>query len=97
MDQDIDDMLVSVRADTGAFARDVAAMKAELEGTLAGAAERAGLRMETALVRAARTGKLGFDDLKRVALGVLEDIAAAAIRGGIGPGQYHRASCFIFA
>ena len=84
MDEEIERLVVSVRADTGAFARDVAAMRAELDGPLADGLERAGARLENALVRAVRTGKFGFEDLKATALAVMADIAAAAIRGGIG-------------
>ena len=40
--------------------------------------------MEGALIRAVRTGRLGFEDLKRVALSALAEIAAAAIHSGIG-------------
>jgi hypothetical protein len=83
MDEEIERLLVSVRADTGAFARDVAEMKGQLEGPLADGLERAGRVLETALLRAVRTGKIGFEDLKRVALAAMAEIAAAAIRGGI--------------
>ncbi|HYJ81873.1 MAG TPA: tail tape measure protein [Allosphingosinicella sp.] len=83
MDEEIERLVVSVRADTGAFARDVAEMKGQLEGPLADGLERAGRVLETALIRAVRTGKLGFEDLKRVALAAMAEIAAAAIRGGI--------------
>ena len=84
MDEEIDKLIVSVRADTGAFARDVAAMKSVLDGPFADGAERAGLRLENALVRAVRTGKFGFEELKATALQVMADIAASAIRAGIG-------------
>jgi hypothetical protein len=84
MDEEIERLIVSVRADTGAFARDVAAMRAELDGPFADGLERAGLRLENALIRAVRTGKFGFEDLKSTALAVMADIAASAIRGGIG-------------
>lgn len=84
MDEEIERLVVSVRADTAAFASDVAAMRAELEGPLAAGAERAGRAIENALVRAIRTGKLGFEDLKRVALSAMAEIAAASIRGGLG-------------
>ncbi|WP_260582099.1 tail tape measure protein [Sphingopyxis sp. PET50] len=84
MADEIDEMLVSVRADTGAFRRDVAALRAELEGPLAVGAEAAGRRIEHALTRAILTGKLGFEDLKRLALAVMADIARAAIENGIG-------------
>ena len=84
MDEEIERLVVSVRADTAAFARDVAAMRSELEGPLGAGVERAGRAVEGALIRAIRTGKLGFEDLKRVALSVMAEIAAAAIRSGIG-------------
>lgn len=84
MADEIDEMLVSVRADTGAFRRDVAVLRAELEGPLAAGADAAGRRIEHALTRAIVTGKLGFEDLKRLALAVLADIARSAIQNGIG-------------
>ncbi|HEX8307906.1 MAG TPA: tail tape measure protein [Allosphingosinicella sp.] len=83
MDEEIERLVVSVRADTGAFAKDVAEMKGQLEGPLADGLERAGRVLETALLRAVRTGKFGFEDLKRTALAAMAEIAAAAIRGGI--------------
>ncbi|HEX8573360.1 MAG TPA: tail tape measure protein [Allosphingosinicella sp.] len=83
MDEEIERLLVSVRADTGAFARDVAEMKGQIEGPLADGLEKAGRVLESALLRAVRTGKLGFEDLKKVALAAMAEIAAAAIRGGI--------------
>jgi phage-related minor tail protein len=84
MDEEIEKLVVSVRADTAGFAKDVAEMRGQLEGPLAAGAERAGRLIESALVRAIRTGKLGFEDLKRIALSAMEEIAAAAIRSGIG-------------
>ena len=84
MDEEIEQLLVSVRADTAAFARDVADMRGQLEGPLAAGVDRAGRALETALARAIRTGKFGFEDLKRVALSAMAEIAAAAIRNGIG-------------
>ena len=86
MDEEIERLLVSVRADTGAFARDVAAMRGELEGPLATGIDRAGRVLENALVRAVRTGKFGFEDLKRVALSAMAEIAAAVIRSGSAGG-----------
>jgi phage-related minor tail protein len=84
MDEEIETLVVSVRADTAAFAKDVGEMRGQLEGPLAAGAERAGRLIESALLRAIRTGKLGFEDLKRIALSAMEEIAAAAIRSGIG-------------
>ncbi|TMJ11457.1 MAG: tail tape measure protein [Alphaproteobacteria bacterium] len=83
MDEEIERLVVSVRADTGGFARDVAEMRGQLEGPLAAGADRAGRAIENALLRAVRTGKFGFEDLKRLALQVMADIAAASIRSGI--------------
>jgi hypothetical protein len=84
MDEEIERLIVSVRADTGAFARDVADMRGQLEGPLADGAARAGRLVEDALLKAVRTGKLGFEDLKRIALAAMTEIARAAVREGIG-------------
>ena len=86
MDQEIEELVVRVRGDTGAFARDVAAMRSELEGPLAAGVARAGRVIESALSRAITTGKFGFDDLKRVALTALGEIAAASLRSILAPG-----------
>ena len=83
MDEEIESLIVSVRADTSVFARNVAEMRSALDGPLAAGAEKAGRALENALIRAARTGKLSFEDLKRVALSAMAEIAAAAIRSGI--------------
>jgi phage-related minor tail protein len=83
MDNDFDEAVVAVRADRQAFARDVAAMRAELEGPFADGAWRAGRVLERALISAIRSGQMGFDDLKRTALAALAQIAASSIRLGI--------------
>ncbi len=85
MDEQIEQMVVSVRADTQGFARDVAAMRGELEGPLAAGVGRAGRLIETSLSRALLNGKLGFDDLKRVALSALAQIAQASLRALFNP------------
>ena len=85
MGDDIDEVIVRVRADTGAFARDVATMRGELEGPLASGVARAGRVIEGALARAISSGKFGFDDLKRVALRALGEIAAASLRSLLAP------------
>lgn len=84
MDEEIERLIVSVRADTASFARDVSEMRGAMQDGLGGAADRSGALIENALARAVRTGKLGFDDLKRVALTAMNEIAASAIRSGIG-------------
>ena len=81
MDEEIERLIVRVRADTAGFATDVAAMQASLDGPFAGGVERAGRAIETALGRAIRTGKLDLDSLRDTALKVLAEIAAAAVLG----------------
>jgi phage-related minor tail protein len=81
---EIDELVVAVRGDTGAFRREVAALRAELGGPLVAEAEQAGRAIERALSRAIVSGKLGFEDLKRLALSVMADIARAAVANGIG-------------
>ena len=82
MDTDpVDTLLVDVRAGTQGFAQDVAAMRATFDGTLVDGFERAGGVLERGLLGAIRRGNLGFDDLRRVALKVIDDIAAQAVNG----------------
>ena len=83
MDEEIERLVVSVRADTQGFARDVATMRSEMDGPFAAGMERAGQALQNSLVRAIQTGKFGFEDLRRVALSVLSEIAGAAIRSGL--------------
>lgn len=88
MDEDVETVVVRVRADTQGLSRDVEAMRATLEGPLADGADRAGRRIEQGLLRAARTGKFGFEDLRRIAIHVLDEIAASALKSAIhGTGQ----------
>ena len=84
MDEEIDRLVVSVRADTAGFARDVASMRTELEGPLASGAGRAGRMIDSALAKAITTGKVGFDDMKKVALSAMAEIAQASLRGLFG-------------
>lgn len=86
MDEEIDRLVIGVRADTAGFARDVAGMKDVLATSVGAGADKAARAIDTALARAVRTGKLGFDDLGAAALKVLEQIAVAAIRSGLGLG-----------
>lgn len=94
MDEEVERLVISVRADTAAFARDVATMRAELEGPLVQGVGRAGRLIDSALARAITSGKMGFEDLKKVALAAMSQIAAASLRalfnstgsGGLGAG-----------
>lgn len=83
MDEEIDSLLIAVRADTHGLDRDVAAMRRTLSDGLGGGADRAARGIETALARAVGKGKLGFDDLKAVGLKALDEIAGAALKGGL--------------
>lgn len=85
MTDDFDEVIVRVRADTAGFARDVAAMRGELEGPLASGIVRAGRVIDGALSKAIASGKFGFDDLKRVAIRALGEIAAASLRSLLTP------------
>ena len=84
MDEDYETVTLGVRTDVARFARDVAEMRAQLEGPLASGAEKASRAIEAGLLRAARTGKLGFEDLGKVAMSVMSQIAASAVRDGLG-------------
>ncbi len=84
MDEEIERLVVSVRANTQGFARDVAEMRSVLDGPFGAGVERAGQVLESTLSRAIRTGKFGFEDLKRVALSVLAEIATSTISAGFG-------------
>ncbi|MDP1027785.1 tail tape measure protein [Sphingomonas sp. KR1UV-12] len=83
MDDEFDRRLVEVRADTAGFARDVALMRETLDGGLGQGAARAGRAIETSLLAAVRSGRLGFEELRGVALKALDQIAAAGLRAGI--------------
>jgi hypothetical protein len=90
MTDTVDSLVVDVRANTQGFAADMTAMRGSFEGTLLGGLERAGGVLERGLLGAIRKGSLGFEDLRRVAVGVLDQIAARAIEtlvGAIGGGS----------
>jgi hypothetical protein len=84
MDEEIERLVVSVRADTRGFASDVGAMRAELDGPFAAGLERAGRVLDKSLNSAIQRGKFSFEDLGRVALAVLSEIASAALQAELG-------------
>jgi len=84
MDDAIEELVIDVRATTDGFGRDIAAMRTDLDTSLVDGFERAGARLETSLLSALRKGSLGFDDLKRIAMQTLDDIAAQALQAGLG-------------
>jgi len=89
MTDPVDSLVVDVRANTQGFAADMATMRGSFEGTLLDGFGRAGDVLERGLLSAIRKGSLGFEDLRRIALGVLDQIAARAMDtlfGAIGLG-----------
>ena len=80
---EMDDLFGTLRGDAAGFRREIAALRAEIGGPLVSETERAGQAIERALTRAVTTGKLGFEDLKRLAMSVMADIARAVISNGI--------------
>lgn len=84
MDDEIETLLVDVRASTSGFRSDIEAMRGTIDTTLVDGFARAGTVLERGLLSAIRRGSLGFDDLKRVALQTLSEIAAQALQSGIG-------------
>lgn len=84
MDDDIETLMIDVRAGTAGFRTDIETMRSTLDSTLVEGFTEAGQVLERGLLSAIRRGTLGFDDLKRVALDALGRIAAQAVQGGIG-------------
>jgi hypothetical protein len=80
----IEELVVRVRADTGGFMAGVNDMQRTLDGPFAAGLDRAGGGLSRALNRALSDGKLGFDDLKRLALSALGDIAQGALKLDLG-------------
>ena len=83
MDDTLEELIIAVRADTGAFRRDIMGLRADAEGPLSDGFARASMTLERGLISAVRSGRTGFDDLKRVALAALAEIAASALRAGL--------------
>ncbi|PLK27415.1 tail tape measure protein [Novosphingobium sp. TH158] len=76
----VDTLLVDVRASTQGFAQDIAQMRGTFDGTLLSGFEQAGTVLERGLTTAIRKGTFGFEDLRRISLGIINDIAAQATR-----------------
>lgn len=87
MDEDFDELVVRIRADTSQFRREMGSVRDELNGPLVSGVEQAGTAIEHGLLRAVRRGKLGFDDLRKVALSAMADIAAASLRAVVPGGS----------
>lgn len=91
MPDSVESLLIDVRANTQGFASDVAAMRSTFDSTLVDGFDRAGMVLERGLLNALRKGSLGFEDLRRIAMNVLDQIAGQAMNGlfasmGMGSG-----------
>ena len=84
MADEIEQLMIEVRASTSGFAADVATMRASFDSVLVDGFGRAGEVLERGLLSALRRGSLGFEDLRRIALSVIGDIASRAVQAGIG-------------
>jgi hypothetical protein len=84
LDDELEGLQVEVRAGTAGFAADIAAMRNTVDTTLVAGFAQAGSVLERGLLAAIRKGSLGFEDLKRIALDALSQIAAQALQSGIG-------------
>jgi hypothetical protein len=84
MDDEIETLMVEVRASTSGFRSDVESMRSALDSSLLGGFAQAGEVLERSLLSAIRRGKLGFDELKAIALRTMGEIAAQALQSGIG-------------
>ncbi|MFM2271625.1 MAG: hypothetical protein RL702_690 [Pseudomonadota bacterium] len=80
MTDPVDTLMIDLRANTQGFAQDVAAMRGSFDGQLLDGFAKAGDVLERGLLSALRKGSLGFEDLKRIAFNVIDQIAAQAIR-----------------
>lgn len=90
---DVDELVVKLRADTGGFLAGVGEVQRTLDGPLAAGLDRAGAGLSRSLSRALADGKLGFDDLRRIGMSAFGDLASQALRldfraifGGSGAG-----------
>jgi len=75
----VDTLMVDVRANTQGFAQDVATMRGAFDGNLVDGFSRAGDVLERGLLGALKRCSLGFEDLRRIGLNVLNDLASQAI------------------
>lgn len=74
----VQSLLIDVRASTQGFAQDIATMRSGFDNTLLPGFSQAGSALDTALTQALKRGSSGFGDLRTTALKALADIAASA-------------------
>lgn len=83
MNDNLDELVIDVRASTDQFAADLEGIKGSVDQSLLSGLDKAGATLERGLLSALRKGSLGFDDLKNVALRSLDEIAAHALKSGL--------------
>ncbi|WP_421850405.1 tail tape measure protein [Novosphingobium sp.] len=76
-------LVVDVRASTDGFAADIGQMRSSFDSIVVDGFSRGNDVLERGLLGAVRRGSLGFEDLRRTGLRVIDDIAAQALRGGL--------------
>lgn len=84
MTDNFEELVIDVRARTDGFAGDLDTMRRSLDTSLLDGFGRAGNVLERGLLSALRRGSLGFEDLKRIALSALSEIAAHALQMSLG-------------
>jgi len=84
MDDEIETLMVDVRASTSGFRSDMESMRNALDTSLLGGFAQAGEVFERGLLSAIRRGSLGFDELKSMALLTMSEIAAQTLQSCIG-------------
>lgn len=84
MTDPVDELLIDVRASTRGFSDDIATMRHDLDSGLVAGFARAGDVLERSLLSAIRRGSLGFEDLQAAATKAIDQIAAQALKLGLG-------------
>ncbi len=83
MDDNLEELVIDVRATTEGFTADLNTMRSALDTSLLDGFTKAGSVLERSLSSALRKGSLGFDDLKSIALRSLDEIASHALNSGL--------------
>ncbi|MGQ5702733.1 tail tape measure protein [Sandaracinobacteroides sp. A072] len=86
MVEDFEGLALRVRTDSDGFVREVGEMRRVLAEGLSSGADAAARGVETALRRAARSGRIEFEDLARAGARALGELAAAALKLDAGGG-----------
>nr|WP_298924911.1 tail tape measure protein [uncultured Erythrobacter sp.] len=83
MDDQLEELVIEVRATTDGFSQDLDGMRGALDSSLLDGFGKAGTVLERGLLSAIKRGSLGFEDLKRVAFNALDSIASHALKSGL--------------